>query len=136
VELVDEAELPRWAGDFARHHPRVGTPTLLVWMPPDQLAKQFTGLPSRRRRGWLRSPPFRTIGAVRAHGSASSRDGSRSVRVGHGGAHHRFDADGVTLRHPLLVMVDGSVLPRILDRYSGRVGLMWNVYEVTGDTCP
>jgi hypothetical protein len=46
------------------------------------------------------------------------------------------DADGVTLRHPLLVMVDGSVLPRILDRYSGRVGLMWNVYEVTGDTCP
>jgi len=46
------------------------------------------------------------------------------------------DADGVTLRHPLLVMVDGSVLPRILDRYSGRVGLMCNVYEVTGDTCP
>lgn len=45
VELVDEAELPRWAADFARHHPRVGTHTLLVWMPPDQLAKQFTGLP-------------------------------------------------------------------------------------------
>ena len=103
------------------------------------------GCPSRardrtRRRGWLCSPPVRTIRAVRAHGSASSRDGSRSVRAGHGGrhgsAHHRFDADGVTLRHPLLVMVDGSVLPRILDRYSGRVGLMWNVYEVTGDTCP
>jgi hypothetical protein len=33
-------------------------------------------------------------------------------------------------------MVDGSVLRRMLDRYSGRVGLMWNVYEVTGDTCP
>jgi hypothetical protein len=131
VELVDEAELPRWAADFARHHPRVGTHTLLVWMPPE-LAKQFTGLQSRasdrtRRRGWLCLPPVSTIRAVRAHGSASSRDGSRSVRAAHGGrhgsAHHRFDAYGVTLRHPLLVMVDGSVLPRILDRYSGRVGL-------------
>jgi len=34
---------------------------------------------------------------------------------------------------PLIVLVDGPVLPRILERYAGRVGLMWHVYEVRGD---
>ncbi|HEX3205157.1 MAG TPA: hypothetical protein VHQ68_02840, partial [Propionibacteriaceae bacterium] len=99
VELVDEAELPRWAADFARHHPRVGTHTLLVWMPPDQLAKQFTGLPEPGQ-GQDEAPRLAMLAAGQdhqgspAHGSASSRDGSRSVRAGHGGrhgsAHHRM----------------------------------------------
>jgi hypothetical protein len=132
VELVDEAELPRWAADFARHHPRVGTHTLLVWMPPDQLAKQFTGLPepgqgqdegaaagyARRRSG----PSGQSGRTAQLHREMDPGPFVRAMGGRHGSAHRRFDADGVTLRHPLVVMVDGSVLPRILDRYSAASG--------------
>ena len=73
VELVDEAELPRWAADFARHHPRVGTHTLLVWMPPDQLAKQFTGL--------SRAGPGTGRGAAAGYARRRSGPSGSSVRT-------------------------------------------------------
>jgi len=74
VELVDEAELPRWAADFARHHPRVGTNTLLVWMPPDQLAKQFTGL-SEPGQGQDEAPRLAMLAA------GQDRQGSPCARL-------------------------------------------------------
>lgn len=149
AELVEETELPRRAEDFARHHPRLGIHTLLVWMPASQLAKQFTGLPVTGH-GPYEAPQLGVLAAGKdSQGGPCARlsfiadmDPGPFVRSMTVGTVVLTTASALMVSpadtdfggvDPLLVMVDGPVLPRILDRYAGQVGLMWDVYEVTGD---
>lgn len=150
VEVVNEADLPQHVAHFARHHPSLGTHVLVVWMPFAQLAKQFTGmlagspswnedvprLPLLSAGKDARGVPCAWLSAI------ADLDPGTFVRAMTTNTVTLTTASALMLSpvetdfegiDPLIVLVDGPVLPRILERYAGRVGLMWHVYEVRGD---
>ncbi|TQN44661.1 hypothetical protein FHX52_3881 [Humibacillus xanthopallidus] len=150
AEMVAEDDLPGRALDFARDHPTLGIHCLLTWLPAKQLAQQFSGLVD-----WMstREPDRLQLALVAAGKDSASAPCARICVIDdlEPGPFVRAmrqntvvlttasalmmsppqtDFDAVS---PLVVLVDGPVLPRILSSHAGRVGLMWDVYEVQGD---
>ena len=150
AEPVPEADLPKRTLDFARQHPTLGIHCLVAWLPAKQIARQFAGLGGWSAESDDGTPRLALLAAGKdSEGQPCARlcvidemDQGQFIRTMRQKTVVITTASTLVMSPsdtdlndvaPLVVLVDGPILPRLLAQYAGRLGLMWDVYEITGD---